>query len=377
MASEIRVGVVGLLRGAVLARAARRARLRVTAVCDLDPARREAAAHELGAAAYAEVDALLEHPLDAVILANHFDEHAPPAIRALELGRSVLSETAACRTIAEGVALTEAAERSGGIYMFAENYPYTPFSLAMRERYRAGDIGELRYAEAEYLHSPADLPRLTTDPGHWRARISATSYCTHSIAPVTAITGTRPVEVSGTVIPLEGGPAAAAAARRGRGGAALLTIRLDSGAVLKALHGFLAGGQWSWVRLHGDRGLLENLRGDQRRVRMVLERPGEGPVEEVSLPTAGLPATLPPLGDGAAELLMLRDFAAALRRGEPPEQDVHFGVATSVTGIQALRSVLQGGAMTPVPDLRDPAERRRHAGDEWIPRPAGDPPPAP
>ncbi len=72
----------------------------------------------------------------------------------------MLSETAACRTLGEGAALIEEAERSDGIYgicMFAENYPYMPFTRGMRHRYQAGQIGEVRYAEAEYLDEPADL----------------------------------------------------------------------------------------------------------------------------------------------------------------------------------------------------------------------------
>jgi predicted dehydrogenase len=147
----------------------------------------------------------------------------------------VLSETAACRTVAEGVALVEAAERSAGIYMFAENYPYMPLTREMRRRDAAGDIGEVRYAEAEYLDEPADLTSMVNDRTHWRARTPATYYCTHSLAPVAAITGTRPVQVSGFVVPTAAGPQAPERARQGRGWAALLVVRLDNGAVCKSL----------------------------------------------------------------------------------------------------------------------------------------------
>ena len=174
--------------------------MELVAVCERDDRRREAA-NALGATTYREVEPFLGHGMDAVILVNDFDEHAPVAIRALERGLSVLSETAACRTLAEGVALIEAAERSAGIYMFAENYPYMPLTREMRRRYQAGDIGEVRYAEAEYLDEPADLASMVNDRAHWRARTPATYYCTHSLAPVAAITGTRPVHVSGFVAP--------------------------------------------------------------------------------------------------------------------------------------------------------------------------------
>jgi predicted dehydrogenase len=372
MGRDLRVGVLGLRRGAALARLAEQAGMRVVAVCERDDRRRERTATALGATGYRDVEPFLEHAMDAVILVNDFDRHAPVAIRALDRGLSVLSETAACRTVGEGVALVEAAERSSGTYMFAENYPYMPLTREMRRRYRAGDVGEVRYAEAEYLDEPADLMAMVDDRAHWRARLPATYYCTHSLAPVAAITGTRPVQVSGFVVPTAGGPEALERARRGRGWAALLVVRLDNGAVFKALHGFLEAGQQSWVRIHGDRGLLENLRhGDTRTLRAVwrADGDGDGPAEEVFLPwPPEFPAsTADPMGDGVAETLMLRDFASAVRRGVAPDQDVYFGVESSITGIQAMRSSLAGSLPVDVPDLRSPAVRRAHAADDWFP----------
>ena len=373
MDRAVRVGVLGLRRGAALARLAQQAGMQVVAVCERDDRRRQESAKALGATAYRDVEPFLGHGLDAVILVNDFDQHAPVAIRALEQGVSVLSETAACRTAAEGVALVEAAERSSGVYMFAENYPYMPFTREMRRRYAAGDIGEVRYAEAEYLDEPADLAAMVNDRAHWRARTPATYYCTHSLAPVAAITGTRPVQVSGFVAPTASGPEALERARQGRGWAALLVVRLDNGAVFKSLHGFLEAGQQAWVRIHGDRGLMENLRqGDTRTMRVVWDvKEGEDwrRAEEAYLPwPPEFPATdADPMGDGVAEILMLRDFASAVRHRTPPDQDVYFGVELSITGIQAMRSSLAGSVPVEVPDLRRPDLRRAYAADDWFP----------
>jgi predicted dehydrogenase len=373
MRRAVRVGVLGLRRGAALARLAQQAGMELVAVCERDDRRREQASTALDAVAYRDVEPFLDHPMDAVILVNDFDQHAPAAIQALDRGLSVLSETAACRTVAEGVALIEAAERSAGIYMFAENSPSMPFVRELRRRYQAGDIGEVRYAEAEYLDEPTDLMSMVNDRSHWRARTPATYYCTHSLAPVAAITRTRPVQVSGFVAPTAGDPEALERARRGRGWAALLVVRLDNGAVFKSLHGFLEAGQQAWVRLHGDRGLMENLRqGDTRTLRVVWDaRDGEDwrRAEEVYLPwPPEFPATdADPMGDGVAETLMLRDFASAVRHRTAPHQDVHFGVELSVTGIQALRSSLAGSVPVEVPDLRRRDVRRACAADEWFP----------
>jgi len=372
MDRAVRVGVLGLRRGAALARLAQQAGMEPVAVCERDDRRREAAT-ALGAAAYRDVEPFLNHTMDAVILVNDFDQHAPVAVRALDRGLSVLSETAACRTVAEGVALVEAAERSSGVYMFAENYPYMPLVREMRRRYAAGDIGEVRYAEAEYLDEPDDLASMVNDRSHWRARLPATYYCTHSLAPVAAITGTRPVQVSGFVAPTAAGPEALERARQGRGWVALLVVRLDNGAVFKSLHGFLEGSQQAWVRLHGDRGLMENLRqGDTRTLRVVWDvKDGEDwrRAEEVYLPwPPEFPATdADPMGDGVAEILMLRDFANAVRHQTAPDHDVYFGVELSITGIQAMRSSLAGSLPVEVPDLRHPDIRRAYAADDWFP----------
>ena len=373
MTGNLRVGVLGLRRGAALGRLARAAGMTVVAVCERDAGRRERAADTLCAVAYADVGHFLDHEMDAVILVNDFDQHAPAAIAALDRGLSVLSETAACRTIAEGVALVEAAERSGGVYMFAENYPYIPFTVVMSRRYQAGQIGEIRYAEGEYLDEPADLLQFVHDRTHWRARTPATYYCTHSLAPVTAITGTRPVQVTGFVAPTGSRPEALDRARRGRGLASMLVVRLDNGALFKSLHGFLEAGQQAWVRVHGDRGLMENLRsGDTRTIRVVRTPgpSGEGEsVEEVLMPWPPdfPPTTADPMGDGVAETLMLRDFVGAVRTGAAPRQDVYFGVELSITGIQAMRSSLAGSISVDVPDLRVETVREAHAADDWYP----------
>ena len=55
--------------------------MQVVAVCDRDDRRREVAT-ALGAAAYRDVEAFLGHGMDAVILVNDFDQHAPVAIAA-------------------------------------------------------------------------------------------------------------------------------------------------------------------------------------------------------------------------------------------------------------------------------------------------------
>ena len=65
---------------------------------------------------FTDVDDFFEFEMDAVILCNYFHEHAPYAVRALDKGIHVLSETTAAGTLKECVELVEAQERSRAIY---------------------------------------------------------------------------------------------------------------------------------------------------------------------------------------------------------------------------------------------------------------------
>ena len=121
----IRVGVVGVSRGKGFASGAGpQLGMELVAICDTWEQRLHTTAKELKVTAYTDFDEFLGHDMDAVILANYFHQHAPFAIKALNAGYHVMSETSACHTLAEGVELIRTVEQTGKMYMFAENYPY-------------------------------------------------------------------------------------------------------------------------------------------------------------------------------------------------------------------------------------------------------------
>ena len=127
--STIRVGVVGVGRGKSFAESAGKLTgMKLVAVCDIWEERLKQLASEYSVVAYTDYDQFLSHDMDAIILANYFNEHAPFAIKALRSGKHVMSETSSNATIGEGVALCRTVEETGLIYMLAENYPYTVFT---------------------------------------------------------------------------------------------------------------------------------------------------------------------------------------------------------------------------------------------------------
>ena len=196
---EIRIGVLGLSRGRTFAKDQSSIGVSLAAVCDLNEEKlAKFAVEHPDVATYTDYDEFLTHEMDAVVVANYFHEHVPFAIKALRAGKHVMSETQACKTLQEGVELCREVERSGLIYMFAENYPYFATNQEMRRLYRDGVVGEVRYAEGEYTHPMPieDSVRIAPGLGHWRNNMPPTYYCTHGLAPLMAVTDTMPVAVN-------------------------------------------------------------------------------------------------------------------------------------------------------------------------------------
>ncbi len=374
----IRIGVVGVGRGLGFARGAGpHLGMELVALCDSWQERLESVGTELKVATYSDYDRFLAHDMDAVILANYFHQHAPFAIKALEVGKHVMSETSACFTLADGAALIEVVEQSGKVYMFAENYPYMVFNQEMRKLYQSGRIGRFTYGEGEYVHPMAseDLNRISPGVNHWRNWIPATYYCTHSLAPVMRITDTRPMKVNGFVIPYDSEDEVhfGRTARR-NDSASVILVRMDNGAVVKLLQVGLRG-HGVWVRIHGNKGLMENLRWGNTQMLRVRREPfdkAEGePTEQIYAPDfPAHHAEATRAAHGGGDFFMNYHFAEAIRKNEPPYLDVYRGVAMSIVGILAYRSALADSAPLEVPDFRKESVRKEYAGDDWSPDPA-------
>jgi predicted dehydrogenase len=350
----MRMGVVGLGMGLHLAVWAARAGIDVVAVCDREAEPRRRASELLpGAVAVDRWQDLLDpgHRLDGVVLANDFDAHAPMATAFLEHGVHVLSETAACASAEEGRALVEAADRSRATYSFAENYVLHPHVRLLREAVEAGEVGRISLVEADYLHgmSPEARTALIGDPAHWRGRIPPTAYCTHSLSPILAITGARPVEVTAFGVD-ESSPREAST----------MVVRLSTGALAITRNGFLQGesdSHWSWVSVRGTRGLAESVRagGDRAwsvRVRQEGWTREDGVTrEEERVPP---PVTLDgePLERGTeGTVLLLRGFRDTVLRGAPPLVPVRDAVAASLAGVTGAESLARGSRPVPVPQV--------------------------
>jgi predicted dehydrogenase len=324
--------------------------------------------------------------MDAVILANYFHQHAPFAIKALKAGLHVMSECTSCKTLAEGAALCREVEKSGKIYMLAENYPYTAPNQEMRKLYVAGEIGRVLYGEGEYNHpmSLDDLLRISPGLDHWRNNIPSAYYCTHALAPLMAITDTMPVSVN--ALSIAEPERMKATVRRGDRGSVIL-CRMDNGAVFR-LFGVGIPGHSIWYRLHGTRGSMEHVRGpgywgpgQLRIIHEEWDREPNEPGERTYVPDfPELSEKAARTGHGGSDFFTNHYFAEAIRANKQPYLDVYRGVSMSAVGIQAWKSALEDGKPYKIPDFRNESEREACQDDRWSPFPEdagpGQPPPS-
>lgn len=117
----------------------------LVAVCDVDPAAREAAATAHGVPGYASVEDLLANEqLDVVHVCTPHDQHAPVIIACLEAGVNVLTEKPLAESLASAdrVIAAEAASTAKLGVCFQNRYN-APVRIA-RERLQSGELGTIR-----------------------------------------------------------------------------------------------------------------------------------------------------------------------------------------------------------------------------------------
>ncbi|MEA4888727.1 MAG: Gfo/Idh/MocA family oxidoreductase [Clostridiaceae bacterium] len=387
MTGKLKVGVFGAARGKCMIDVlAKHPDAQLVAVCDkykplLQEVTKLAETTGEKVAVYEDFEDFFRHDMDAVVLANYANEHATYAIRLLKSGRHVMSEVLPCETMAQAVALVEAVEESGKVYAYAENYCYMNQTFEMWKRYERGEIGEITYAEGEYVHDCSSIwPQITYgERNHWRNIMFSTFYCTHSIGPMLTISGRRPVQVVGFETPLNQQMIDLGSLDGGCG--AIEMITLDNGAIAKSVHGGLKREPGSInYEIYGTRGMMETERFDSTKLNVYIEGEklchGElknyAPEKFVS---ADLAATFG--GHGGSDFYATHFFLQKILgrpEGVKYSIDVYTAVDMGICGILAYRSILNGNHPVQVPNLRIKEERDAYRHDHACTNPpvAGD-----
>ena len=382
---KVRIGVLGAYRGTSMINYCKRAdHAEVVAICDKSPEALDAQradAEGLDIAFYEKFDDFIQHDMDAVVLANYANEHAPFAIRCLKRGLHVFSEVLPVQNMKEAVELVEAVEESGLVYAYGENYCYMPAPYEMKKLYEQGVIGEFEYGEGEYIHNCEPIWHSITygEEDHWRNNMYATFYCTHSLGPIIHMTGLRPVSVTG----FEGGMNQRnlrVGAKGGQFGIEMVT--LENGGIIKSIHGGLYRNS-IWYSVYGSKGRLECGREDAMDGHIgklyINKDEYDGGYETGSL-NAVFPQHAPAgevegFGHGGSDFFSMYYFIKKILGDEDADTiDVYEALDMFLPGLFAYRSVMAGGIPMELPNLRDKTQRDKWRHDTTCtdPKAAGD-----
>ena len=361
--TKLQVGFVGLRRGGGLVRAlAAHPRVEVAALCDLKEDTLAALAQDFNlpdSRLFTAFDDFVNAPLDVVVIATPIEFHAAQSIAALESGKHVLCEQTVAYTLDECAAVIDAQERTGKVYMMAENYCYFHYILEWRKLVARGDLGTLFYAEAEYVHEIADLLRdPATGAPKWRLPRAPIWYCAHTLGPVLSLMDDRIVKATGASAGRNMHPDEA---DLGHLDMEVGLFQTAKGHVVKILRSQVAHRHPHSVyyTLYGDKGFIENGRhiadaastGRYFNIDTMSKQDG---AQEIACPLVdpNAPPEARHGGHGTSEYFMVQDFIAAIDNNVKAPIDAVRAVEFTAPGIVAHDAAMQGGVWLDVPQFR-------------------------
>lgn len=371
---KVKIGVLGAYRGSSMINYCKRVDdAEVVAICDKIPEALEAQrknAEGLNITFYDNFEDFIKHDMDAVVLANYANEHAPFAIKAMKLGKHVFSEVLPVQTMKEAVELIETVEETGMIYAYGENYCYMPAPYEMKKLYKQDKIGEFEYGECEYIHNCESIwPSITYgEKDHWRNNKYSTFYCTHSLGPIIHMTGLRPVLVTG----FEGTKNERNLRKGAKAGAfGIEMVTLENGGIVKSIHGGLYKDS-IWYSVYGSKGRMECGREDAKEGHIYKiyvnadnfsGEYGDEKLESYN-PTHGNEDKIEGFGHGGSDFYSMYHFVEKIK-GNPDADiiEVYEAMDMFLPGMFAYRSILDGGVPKEIPNLRDKAVRELWRND--------------
>ena len=375
MEKTLRIGIMGALRGSSFAKSLEFMKnAEFTALCESDETAvaslKEKELLPADVKVFSDFDAFIRSGLDAVVLCNFFDEHGKYAIRAMEAGVAVLSETTAAPTLGGCVQLVETQERTGVPYMLAANCLYFPGVHAMKGIIQSGEAGRVLYADAEYVHGtyadPAAEEAKTYDPEdlHWRQVMPPNMYNMHSLGPLMYVTNSMPKRVTCHMIRNE-----EQCRIKGRVkdcvGAVVIT-EMDNGAVFNTTGCNSYPPTSKWYRIACEKETLETVRYAENSPKlMVVKEASDVQTLDLDLVSAGIigpddeldPQQVASSGHGGIDFFTTYNFLAFLRGKKKIFFDVYRATALSAVAILGWYSALSDSREMIIPDFSKKEDR--------------------
>lgn len=377
---RLKIGVFGAGRGVNLSKNFMLLNCEIVAVCDYHAARLEASKKTVGedVKLYDNFNDFINHEMDAVIVANDFDNHVPYVIECFKRNLHVFCECISNVTMAEGVQLIREFEKSKSIYMLAENYPDMIFNREMKRLVDSGNLGKIVYAEGEYNHPTSAYDKKFTKTyvyyaEHWRNYCARSYYVTHSLGPLMRITGATPKRVTAFNTYAPNFSDVPTASHVGDAAAIINTLN-DDGSVFRFTGCAKFGAAHHTYRVCGVKGQAENLRGMGNKVMLRYnewQKPEGMPAELLYEPKWNDPDEhlIWQGGHGGGDFITSRTFVNAVLEGKQPEHpyDIHSAVSMASVAILAHRSALEGGMPYDIPDFHTEEARKKYENDHLSP----------
>lgn len=337
----------------------------IDAVCDLDEAHLDNMAQTYHIPhKYRVFEDMADSDIDAIVISTPMQCHVPEALYALEAGKHVMSEVTAGVTMDELFWLSEAVERSGKVYMYAENYCYTPEVQLVNELRKRGFFGDPYYAEGMYLHNVTGLCKYPTGKTSWRSYWQlgkrGNFYPTHSAGPVMTWLDDDHIKAISTFSPgarndfglrQDAGTTTMCETEKGR----MVQIRVDC--TSNRPHNM------SFYQLQGTKGIYQASAGmnDSAKVAFNCEADPNGsqswkPLSDYNeyLPERYKIATdqQNKSGHGGGDFFIVSDFIDAIRNEKQPFYNVYRACEWTAIGLLSELSVMNGSRRIELPKFR-------------------------
>lgn len=331
---------------------------------------------------YEDFDEFIHSGIDAVMLCNYFHEHTEYAIKAMEAGVAVLSETTAAPSLGECVKLVEAAEKTGIKYMLGANTLYFRVVREMKKIVDEKKYGEPVFADAEYVH-PADKKEyiaglsdaVDVNNLHWRNTLPRCYYNMHDLGPMMYIFGKRPKRVIGKAVVLNNRSSDTITDHE----KAFALVEMEDGSVINYSGCTRAGSLGKWYRVACKYGTVESVRFNEAEDKIIENGINEPITRDLTWSGAGSLTVEEEqrFGGGSAEfehrthggldLILIMDFLKYLRGESVPPYDVYGAVDLSAVAIMAWYSALSDSKPMDIPDFRNKADRDKFRSDFRMP----------
>ncbi|MCK9266587.1 Gfo/Idh/MocA family oxidoreductase [bacterium] len=351
-----KVGIVGLSRGKGFVNVFdAHPEVSLTAICDIDEEKLQVVGDAFkipDKARFTNFDDFVNADIDVVMISTPIPLHTEQTVKSLEAGKHILCEQTVAYTVEECQQVVDAVKRSGKIYMMGENYCYFHYVREWKKIVDSEKLGEIVYAEGEYIHQIVDL-LVDKNSGNffWRHQRPPIWYCAHTLGPILMLMNDRVVKGCGLTSGFKAFPQ-----YKDHPGFLDFEVGLfktEKGAVVKILRSQVpASPHFVWYSLYGTEGHLENKRPQGEGFLYVNgETPPNGKIITSEVVDPNAPEEAKKGGHGTSEYFMIRDFINALNNNTTPPIDVIKATEWTIPGLIAHQSAMKGGEWLDVPLL--------------------------